>query len=151
MKTRKFYRDGLEEEIIGPIKISVTSDGHVVEAYKTADGKRRFFVTLSGSHWCAHGDTIANAVADAIWKDPARRPSMETLAESVKAEGKGHKFTLNEFRLLTGACVIGCRSALESVGRDDSPMTAKEIRDIVSFEWGNKLIAVLGWQEEVKS
>jgi hypothetical protein len=29
-------------------------------------------------------------------------------------------------------------------------MKAEEIRDVVSFEWGNKLLSVLGW-EEVKS
>lgn len=149
METRKLYRDGLEETITGPIKIHTTSDGHVIEKYTLANGKKRFFATLSGTHWCAHGDTIANAVADAIWKDPERRPSLESLKQSVKSNLK-HKFTLNEFRLLTGACLTGCRTALAQAGRDDSPMTAFDIRDVVSREWGNKLISVLGW-EEVKS
>lgn len=147
MSTRKFYRDGLEEKIVGPIRVTVTSDGHTVEAYRLTDGKRRFFVTLSGSHWCAHGDNIANAVADALWKDPLRRPSMQALVESIKLEGKSRKITLNEFRLITGACLTGCRSALAQVGRDETPMTANDIRDSVSFDWGNKLIAVLGWDE----
>jgi hypothetical protein len=150
METRKFYRDGLEERIVGQVRVSVTSDGHTIESYKLSDGTRRFFATLSGSHWCAHGDTIANAVADAIWKDPARRPSMESLVEAIKNEGPARKINLNEFRLLTGACLTGCRSALAKVGRDDSPMTATDIRDVVSFEWGNELLSVLGW-EEVKS
>jgi hypothetical protein len=149
MEARKFYRDGLEEKISGPIRVSVTSDGHTVESYKLSNGSRRFFATLAGSYWCAHGDTIANAVADAIWKDPARRPSMQALVESIKGD-RTHKFTLNEFRLLTGACLTGCRSALSQIGRDESPMKAEEIRDVVSFEWGNKLLSVLGW-EEVKS
>lgn len=149
MKTRKLFRDGLEETITGPIRVSQTSDGHTVERYTLANGKKRFFATLAGSHWCAHGDTIASAIADALWKDPARRPSMESLKESVKGDRK-HKFTLNEFRLLTGACLTGCRSALAQAGRDDSPMTATEIRDVVSREWGNKLLAVLGWQQEVR-
>lgn len=150
MKTRKFYRDGLEETITGPIKVTVTSDGHTVESYKRADGTRRFFATLVGSHWCAHGDTVASAIADAIWKDPARRPPLEAVVKSIKDDGKSRKITLNEFRLLTGACLTGCRDALAKVGRDDSPMTAFEIRDIVSVDWGNKLLSVLGWQE-VKS
>ena len=150
MKTRKFFRDGLEEMIAGPVRVSVTSDGHTVENYKLADGRRRFFATLAGSHWCAHGDTLANAIADALWKDPARRPSMESLVKSVGEEGHSHRFTLNEFRLLTGACLTGCRSALEKASRDDSPMTAIEIRDIISRDWGNKLLSVLGWNE-VKS
>lgn len=150
MKARKIYRDGLEESVSGPIKVAVTSDGHTIESYRLADGRKRFFATLAGTHWCAHGDTIASAVADAIWKDPTKRPSMQALVESIKNDGKNRKITLNEFRLLTGACLAGCRDALAKVGRDDSPMIAQEIRDVVSFEWGNKLLSVLGW-EEVKS
>lgn len=149
VEKRKFYRDGLTEEIIGEIAVIITSDGHTVETYTLVDGKKRFFATLSGSHWCAHGDSIASAIADALWKDPSRRPSMQSLVESVKSNRK-HKFTLNEFRLLTGACMSGCRSALAKAKRDESPMTAHDIRDIISKEWGNKLISVLGW-EGVKS
>lgn len=150
MKARKVYRDGLEESVIGPIKVRVTSDGHTVESYKLADGKRRFFVTLSGTHWCAHGSSLAGAVADALWKDPSRRPSMESLIKSIKSDGPTRKITLNEFRALTGACLVGCRDALAKSGRDESPMTANDIRDIVSKDWGNKLISILGWNE-VKS
>lgn len=150
MEARKLYRDGLEEKIKGSIRVQTTGDGHTVESYKLADGKRRFFATLAGSHWCAHGDTIAGAIADAIWKDPAKRPSMESLVQTIKKKGQGRKITLNEFRVLTGACLAGCRSALAQVGRDESPMTAQEIRDVVSFDWGNKLLSVLGWNE-VKS
>jgi hypothetical protein len=146
MKSRKFYRDALEEEIVGPIVVRTTSDGHVVESYKLANRKRKFFATLSKSHWCAHGDTIAQAVADAIWKDPTRRPSLESLVSEIKKEGESRKITLNEFRVLTGACLTGCRSALAQAGKDESPMTAKEIRDTVSKEWGDKLISVLDWK-----
>lgn len=149
METRKIYRDSLEEVITGKILVLTTSDGHVIEKYKLASGKKRFFATIAGSHWCAHGDSIASAVADALWKDPSKRPSMQALKDSIKKEGIGHKFTLNEFRLLTGACLVGCRDALKRSGRDDSPMIASDIRDIVSRDWGNKLISVLGWEEVV--
>lgn len=147
MEARKFFRDGLEELITGPIRVSTTSDGHVVERYQLASGEKRYFATLSGTHWCAHGSTIAQAVADAIWKDPTRRPSMESLASEIKSDGVTRKITLNEFRLLTGACLTGCRAALKGVGKDESPLTAKEIRDTISRDWGDKLISVLGWQE----
>lgn len=142
---RKLYRDGLEEEISGPIRISHTTDGHTVERYTLSNGKKRFFATIAQSHWCAHGDTIAQAIADALWKDPTKRPSMAALKASIQKKGRTHKFTLNEFRLLTGACLTGCRSALSQAGRDESPMTAEDIRDIVSREWGNKLIEVMEW------
>jgi hypothetical protein len=145
MKTRKFFRDGIEELITGAIKISITSDGHVIESYKTSDGKRRYFATLAGTHWCAHGSSVASAVADAIWKDPIRRHSLEAVKVEIKNAGKKRKITLNEFRILTGACLTGCREALQKAGRDETPLTAFEIRDHVSRDWGNKLLSVLEW------
>lgn len=145
MNIRKIYRDGLEEKTSGPIKVFQTSDGHTIESYKLENGKQRYFATLSGSHWCAHGDSIAQAVADAIWKDPKQRPSLESLVGEINKEGKERKITLNEFRVLTGACSVGCREALSRAGKDDSPLTAFEIREDISREWGNKLISVLGW------
>lgn len=146
MKTRKFFRDGLTEEISGPVKVVQTPEGHTVEIYKLTDGKLRYFVTLAGTHWCAHGDSIAQAVSDAIWKDPKQRPSLESLKSEIKEAGKNRKITLNEFRVLTGACLVGCREALKKVGRDETPLTAFEIRDHVSKEWGEKLIEILEWE-----
>lgn len=147
MKTRKIYRDFLQEEITGPIRVKTTSDGHVVECYRLANGTRRYFATLAGTHWCAHGSTIAEAVADAIFKDPARRPSVESLVASIRGDGRSRKITLSEFRMITGACMTGARDALARAGRDGSPMTAFEVRDLISRDWGNKLISRLGWEE----
>ena len=147
MKSRKFYRDGVDENIVGPVRVHYTSDGHAVESYKTDKGKRKYFATLAGTHWTAHGDSVASAVSDAIWKDPERRPSVDALRAEIRKEGVGRKITLNEFRALTGACLSGCRSALESAGRDDSPLTAYEIREHISNQWGSKLISILGWKE----
>lgn len=149
MKVRKFFRDGLLEDITGPIRVSSTSDGHVIESYKLATGKRRYFATLAGTHWCAHGNSIAEAVADAIFKDPAQRPTRDTLVGEINAEGKSRKITLSEFRIITGACLVGCQDALKRAGRDTSPMTAKEIRDVVSRDWGGKLISILGWEDRL--
>ena len=145
MTTRKFYRDGLEEEITGSIRVSTTSDGHTVERYRTSGGKVRFFVTLSGSHWTAHGDSLAEAVTDALWKDPSKRPSMDALVKTVKDFGEKRKITLNEFRVLTGACLTGCREAIARSGVKETELTAIDIRDKISHEWGDKLISVLGW------
>jgi len=150
MKPRRFFRDGIEEEIVGAVRVHVTSEGHTVESYMLVDGTKRFFVTLAGSHLCAHGGSLANAISDALWKDPIRRPSMQSLLEDIKKEGRSRKITLNEFRLLTGACLTGCQAALAQVGRDDSPMTAYDIQKVVSKEWGSKLLSILGW-EEIKS
>lgn len=147
MEARKIYRDGMTEDIIGPILTSVTGDGHVIESYTLLNGQKRFFATIAGSHWCAHGDTVASAVADALWKDPERRPSAEQLIKEINSDGKDRKITLTEFRLITGACLTGCRTALARAGKDESPMTAYDVRDAVSKEWGNKLLSMLGWNE----
>lgn len=146
MKSRKFFRDGIEEDITGPIRVSVTSDGHVIESYKLSTGVRRYFATLAGSHWCAHGNTVAEAVADAIFKDPAQRPTRDSIVSEIKKVGKARKISLSEFRIITGACLTGCQEALKRAGRDTTPMTAKEIRDVVSRDWGGKLISILGWE-----
>lgn len=140
----KFYRDGLEIQIDNKPKVSTTAEGHVVESYKT-NGKRGFFVTLAGSHWCAHGSTVAEAISEAIWKDPKRRPSLESLKSEIQSAGKKRKISLSEFRILTGACSTGCRVALDKAGLDGSPM---QIKDIVKHfpEWGERLVAVLEWR-----
>jgi hypothetical protein len=140
------YRDGLEikhDKDFG-IRVTRTRDGHIVETFKV-HGVSKFFVTLKDSVYCAHGDTVADAVADALWKDPARRPSAEALAEEIKAAGKSRRITLREFRLLTGACATGCAIAMKRAGVTEKSMTVVDIRDRVSREWGNKLLRILGW------
>lgn len=142
MSKVKFFRDGLEEFIDAQPVVSKTRDGHTVESY-SVNGVKKFFVTLKDTFWCAHGSSIAEAVADAIWKDPKQRPPLEQIKSEIQKEGPSRKITLNEFRALTGACSEGCRVALKKAGLDGSPMKAKDIRDKVSAEWGNKLIQIL--------
>lgn len=138
------YRDGIFETLDGPVEISYTREGHLVESYKSG-GQQRHFVTLVGTHWCAHGDTVADAIADALWKDPKNRPSLESLRDDIVAAGKERLITLNEFRVLTGACMAGCRAALREKGLKAEAMTAFDVRDKVNQEWGNKLLDILGW------
>lgn len=138
-----FYRDGLEEKIDGPPKVYKTRDGHVVEEYQVK-GVKKFFVTLDGLPYCAHGSTLQEAITDAIWKDESKRPSLEQLKSEIQKEGKDRKITLNEFKILTGACSEGCRISLKRAGLDGSPMNAKDI--LKHFpEWGGRLCSVLKW------
>lgn len=146
MRARKFYRDGLEEEIIGEVITSETGDGHTVESYTTKNGEKKFFVTIAGSHLCAHGRSVAEAVADALWKDEKNRPPREELVKKIRAFGQSYKLTLNEFRHLTGACLAGCESALLRAGVKEREMTPAEIYTVVSKEWGRKLLDILGWE-----
>lgn len=138
------FRDGLEERAEGPSKVSLTHDGHRVETYRV-EGVERFFVTLAGSHYCAHGNTLAEAIADAVWKDEKKRPSLEAVKESIRKDGKTRKITLQEFRVLTGACATGCRVALKKAGLDGSPMHASKIKKHFP-DWGQKLLEILEWE-----
>jgi hypothetical protein len=147
MKKQVLYRDKLEEQIDPPgVKVSKTREGHVVERY-SVDGNPRFFVTLAGAHYCAHGNTIAAAITDALWKDPAKRPSAEALAAEIRTSGKRRKITLPEFRVLTGACAEGCRVAIERAKIKETSMTAFDIRDKINRDWGNKLLEILKWTD----
>lgn len=138
------FRDGLEEEIDSAPIVTRNREGHTIESY-TVNGTPRFFVTLNDSWYCAHGDTIASAISDAIWKDPSKRPSLESLKAEIVKAGKDRKISLNEFRVLTGACREGCLTAIKRAKVSGEPMTAEEIRDKVSVEWGSKLISILGF------
>lgn len=141
------YRDGITEIIDDSgIRVCKTREGHVVEAYKIR-GVPRFFVTLRGTHYCAHGSSVAEAVTDAVWKDPTKRPSLEALKQEIQAKGKQRKISLQEFRLLTGACAEGCRVAIQRAGVSGEPMTAFDIREKVSKEWGDKLLQILEWDK----
>lgn len=136
-----FYRDGLEEEIDGTPSVYKTREGHVVEEYQVK-GLKKFFVTLNGLPYCAHGLTLQEAITDATWKDESKRPSLEQLKSDIQREGKDRPITLNEFKILTGACSEGCRVALKRKDLDGSPMVAKDI--VKHFpEWGLRLCTVL--------
>ncbi len=137
------FRDGLEEEAEAPSVVSKTREGHIVETYRV-DGADRFFVTLFESHYCAHGNTLAEAIADAIWKDEKKRPSLEAVKESIRNDGKTRKISLQEFRILTGACQAGCQVAIKRAGLDGSPMRASDIKKHFP-DWGTKLLEILEW------
>lgn len=143
----KVYRDGIEEISSIPVTVSHTREGHVVESYKVG-GSPRHFVTLKDSFFCAHGDTVAEAVADALWKDPKQRPDREDMRKQIQAQGRDYELCVNEFRLLTGACLTGCRVALRKKGYPtDTRMKATDIRDKINREWGTKLLSILGWDK----
>lgn len=139
-----YYRDGLELEIESKPKVYKTREGHVVEEY-ISEGKKGFFVTLKGLPFCAHGSTLAEAVTDALWKDESKRPSLEELKAEIQEVGEDRKITLNEFRILTGACLEGCRVALKRAGLDGSPMKAHDVYKYFP-EWGGKLLDVLEFE-----
>lgn len=139
-----FYRDGIEIKIDAKPKTKITRDGHTVEEY-LVETEKRFFVTIAGSSFCAHGKTLEGAITDALWKDESKRPSMEQIRDEIIAAGPKRLITKNEFRILTGACSEGIRVTLERAKVEERPMTAKKIYEI-SPSWGKQLYDVLNWK-----
>lgn len=142
-------RDGIDLPLDrgSRVKARATSDGHVIETWKS-NGKRVYFANLVDSVYCAHGDTAAQAIADALWKDPKRRPSLEALIAEIKPVIQTRKITLQEFRLLTGACESGCRAFLSSKGLTTTvKMTLAEFVPI-GGDWARKLEQVLKEERE---
>lgn len=132
---KNIYRDGIEGKINGNIKVRTTSDGHVVESWIDEKGKKVYFANLYDSTYCAHGETMAEAISAAIWKDPARRPNIEELKAEINSKIDTYKISLNEFRLITGACEYGCKEFLKKHNMKTSvKLTLKEFIPI-GGEW----------------
>jgi hypothetical protein len=140
----KIYRDGIEHILDKGCRVSIrtTSDGHVIESWKER-GKRVYFANLSDGVYCAHGETQAQAIGDAIWKDPKRRPSLEALVAEIKPKIKTRKISIKEFQILTGACQSGCVHFLKTHNLPlDTEMTLTEFMPI-GGDWAKKLNEVL--------
>jgi len=138
------FRDGITHIIDAgaTIKTRITPDGHTIESW-LSQGKTIFFANLADSVFCAHGNSEAEAIGDAIWKDPIKRPKMEALAAEIRPVVETRKITVQEFRLLTGACSSGCDTflALHKLDRSTT-MTLAEFLPI-GGDWAQKLRSVL--------
>jgi len=140
----KIYRDGVEHTLDSGsrVKSRTTPDGHVIESW-LSKGKKVFFANLAGSVYCAHGDSEAQAIGDAVWKNPALRPSMDSLVAEIRPIVKTRKITVREFQLLTGACTSGCTHFLsENNLASDTSMTLADFLPI-GGDWARKLAQVL--------
>ena len=141
---KKIFRDGISYTLDSNSKILVrqTSDGHTIESWKSG-GKRVYFANLANSVYCAHGESAAEAIGAAIWKDPKRRPSMEELVAKIRSQLDTYKISLGEFRALTGACEEGCKQFLNQHNlKSTVTMTLKEFMPI-GGDWAKKLEDVL--------
>jgi hypothetical protein len=142
--SRVVYRDGIEHtlDLGSKIKSKVTRNGTLVEYWKSG-GELVFFATLKDGAYCAHGSTAAGAIRAAEWKDPDKRPEKTKLAKKIKQAGPGRKITVMEFRLLTGACEVGCREFLR---QHKLPMTTSMTLDAfkkIGGDWATQLELVI--------
>jgi hypothetical protein len=134
----QFYRDGLTIEADGPPRV-VQRNGHVCEVFKTADGDM-WFVTLEGTHFCAHGESFHDAVVAAKEK---QNPGAGK-ADAIERIQKSGLVSLTDFCLATGACRAGATAWAKEEGI--SVKTELKVADVLkrldkssSRSWGETL------------
>lgn len=134
----RFFRDGLDIESDEPPRV-VLREGHACEVFKTEDGDM-WFVTLEGTHFCAHGESFQDAVIAAKEK---QNPG-EGKAEAIERIQKSGKVNLTDFCLATGACRAGALYWIKEEGL--SPKEELKMEDVLarlaassSRSWGETL------------
>ena len=103
---------------------------------------KKYFVELSGIPSCAHGDTIEEAIEEAIEKRDGIKPITDE--ERKKYSASDFKFNVRIFRRLTKACKTGVNEWLRHKNLDPSVMmTIDEIREVVPSQWVDRLESAL--------
>lgn len=139
----KFYRDGLDIEADGPPRV-VLRDGNTCEVFKTTDGDM-WFVTLEGTHHCAHGESFHDAVIAAKEK---QNPGAGK-ADAITRIQQSGVVNVTDFCLATGACRAGAAAWIKDEGL--SIKTAMKVSEVLkrlekssSSSWGESLREELG-------
>lgn len=139
----QYYRDGLNIEADNPPRV-VTRDGNTCEVFATKDGDM-WFVTLEGTHHCAHGNSFHDAVAAAKEK---QHPGVGK-ADAIERIQKSGMVTLTDFCLATGACRAGATAWIKEEGL--SVKVEMKVSEVLkrldkssSSSWGETLREGLG-------
>ena len=112
----------------------VLSNKKGVKKVKNEQGKILFVVSDDKGN-SAHGETIAKAREDLIYKVVAR----SDVPIPKKATGKEW---VGIYRAITGACGIGVKMFVDKTGKDlDDTYTAKEISELVQGQFGSEAFA----------
>jgi len=81
----------------------------------------------------AHGETIKKAMADVQFKYMRDNIDASEIIKSIKKKGV---VTVNDYRLLTGACQMGCDNFLKEKGIKKDFMPIKEACVLVKNAYG---------------
>lgn len=145
----KFFRDGLEIETKDPPRVLVR-EGHTCEVFdrKGEDDSPLWFVTLSDTFHCAHGDSFQDAVSAAKEK---QHPGAGK-AEAVARVRETNRVSLRDFCSITGACRAGVTAWAKQEGVSiKNALSVTEALKILakssSREWGERLREEIEEQE----
>ncbi|RDY58471.1 leucine-rich repeat domain-containing protein [Flagellimonas nanhaiensis] len=93
---------------------------------------KKCFVASKGEYW-AHGHTIREAIDDVVFKFMQEDSNIEEVVSNIK---KSQIMTVNQFRLLTGACRAGCQNFLEQRKMKKTSFPLNEALDILNGQYG---------------
>jgi len=126
-KDKKRYAkiDGIFCQILSERKSKIGTRTYRIFSAKKVNRDGRFFIANKNDYY-AHGDSVKAAVADVQFK---------VVAEKLKNSPirKDTLFTVRHYRLLTGACDLGCRQFMDAHGLayrvvDGKTIESKKIR-----------------------
>ena len=130
------YRDGLDAFTCGEVIETEKAIVEILYKDKTTD-KKLYFAEIKGTTLCAHGYTVEDAIEEAYFKDKNYKISEE---EKQKYREPDFRFTVGQFRRLTGACKAGINEWLESRNLDWSiKMSVAEFEKAGGGQWVEEL------------
>ena len=97
------------------------------------------FVAEKG-RFTAHGKDVKSAIEDVNFKFMQEELDVSSLVSEIKERGV---ISVNEYRLLTGACLTGCNNFLESKGITKRELTIKEALDLTNGSYGSEKLIEL--------
>jgi len=107
------------------------SDINVYEG-KFFNRNQKCFVANKGDYW-AHADTIRQAVEDVNFKFLQENFNVEEIVKEIK---ESKTITVNQFRLLTGACSGGCSNFMEQRNLTKTEYPLNEAFEILKGQFG---------------
>ena len=96
------------------------------------DKLKKCFVAQKGNYY-AHGETVKNAIEDVNFKFLQETFNTDDLVNQIKESGI---VTKNDYRLLTGACSLGCDMFIKEHGISDS-ISLKKAKSLIHNVYGS--------------
>ena len=92
------------------------------------------FVAEKGKFF-AHGNSIKQAIEDVGFKFLQENFDVETLVSEIKEKGT---VSVNEYRLLTGACSLGCENFRKENNIKETEISLERVLEITKGNYGNE-------------
>ena len=100
---------------------------------------KKVYVAKKGKFY-AHGKTIKQAVNDVNFKYLQENFDLNEIVSEIKTK---KTISVNEYRLLTGACSVGVQNFIEENNIKESELPLNKVIEITKGYWGNSKLLEL--------